>query len=134
MRRRLEALERRLEGEERREDSQSDGLRYLLTARQHRERGDDAAALRAYELALPFFPGQTKLIGKIERLRSRLGLPPADITCQEQPNAPTAAQHRKPRSKSMARLQVYGDEENATTQAFLMDHTISARGAGFINC
>lgn len=74
MQRRLEALERRLESEEWRDDAKSDGLRFLLAARQHKERGDDAAALKAYESALPYFPGQTKLLGKIARLRSRLGL------------------------------------------------------------
>ncbi|PNY25209.1 Kinesin-like protein [Tolypocladium capitatum] len=71
--RRLEALERRIENEDWREGSKSDGLRYLLAARQHKERGDDVAALKAYEMALPFFPGQARLLGKIERLRSRLG-------------------------------------------------------------
>ncbi|XWW99999.1 hypothetical protein V2A60_008015 [Cordyceps javanica] len=83
--RRLEALERRIEADERREDSKSDGLRYLLSARQHKESGDEASALRAYEMALPFFPGQAKLVGKIERLRSRLGMPPRT------PSAPVAA-------------------------------------------
>lgn len=72
--RRLEALERRIDNEDWREDSKSDGLRYLLAARQHKERGDDVAALKAYEMALPFFPGQAKLLSKIERLRSRLGV------------------------------------------------------------
>lgn len=75
MQRRLEALERRLESEEWRDDAKSDGLRFLLAARQHKERGDDAAALKSYESALPFFPGQAKLLGKISRLRTRLGLP-----------------------------------------------------------
>ena len=83
--RRLEALERRIEADERREDSKSDGLRYLLSARQHKESGDEASALKAYEMALPFFPGQTKLVGKIERLRARLGMPPMA------PSAPVAA-------------------------------------------
>ncbi len=82
---RLEALERRIEADERREDSKSDGLRYLLSARQHKESGDDASALKAYEMALPFFPGQTKLVGKIQRLRARLGMPPMT------PSAPVAA-------------------------------------------
>ncbi|KAM3521225.1 hypothetical protein NHJ13051_006369 [Beauveria bassiana] len=85
MQRRLEALERRIEADERREDSKSDGLRYLLSARQHKESGDEASALKAYEMALPFFPGQAKLIGKIMRLRSRLGMPPMA------PSAPVAA-------------------------------------------
>lgn len=71
---RLEALERRIKSEEFREDSKSDGLRFLLAARQHKERGEDAAALKAYEMALPYFPGQAKLVGKIERLRARLGV------------------------------------------------------------
>ena len=70
---RLEALERRIESDDWREDGRSDGLRYLLAARQAKERGEDAAALKAYEMALPFFPGQAKLLGKIERLKARLG-------------------------------------------------------------
>ncbi|KAL7790300.1 P-loop containing nucleoside triphosphate hydrolase protein [Trichoderma ceciliae] len=72
VRRRLEALERRIENEEWREDAKSEGLRHLLAARHHKERGDDAAALMAYEMALPYFPNQAKLMGKIERLRARL--------------------------------------------------------------
>lgn len=70
--RRLEALERRIDSDEWRDDAKSDGLRFLLAARQHKERGEDAAALKMYELALPFFPGQAKLLSKIERLRARL--------------------------------------------------------------
>ncbi|KAK1767356.1 kinesin-domain-containing protein [Phialemonium atrogriseum] len=81
--RRLEALERRINEEEERGRSQqqqyrsgdgrSDGLRLLLQARQAKERGDEAGALALYEAALPFFPGQAKLVGKIERLRARVG-------------------------------------------------------------
>ena len=80
--RRLEALERRINDEEERGRSQqqyrsgdgrSDGLRLLLQARQAKERGDEAGALALYEAALPFFPGQAKLVGKIERLRARVG-------------------------------------------------------------
>ncbi|EGX96686.1 kinesin family protein [Cordyceps militaris CM01] len=85
MKRRLEALERRIEADERREDAKSDGLRYLLAARQHKTSGDEAAALRAYESALPFFPGQARLVGKIARLRQRLNMPP------RAPSAPVAA-------------------------------------------
>lgn len=81
--RRLEALERRIEDHDRQNSSRdgesaparsSDSLRYLLQARQHKERGDDAGALRLYEMALPFFPGQAKLLGKIEKLRAKLGI------------------------------------------------------------
>lgn len=70
---RLEALERRVESDDWRDDARSEGLKYLLAARQHKERGDDEATLQAYEMALPYFPGQAKLLGKIERLKTRLG-------------------------------------------------------------
>ncbi|KAI0838431.1 kinesin-domain-containing protein [Hypoxylon sp. FL0890] len=68
---RLEALEKRIE-DGRHDDSRSDGLRFLLMARQHKERGEEASALKMYEMALPYFPGQAKLLGKIEKLRARL--------------------------------------------------------------
>ena len=77
--RRLEALERRIEDHDRHQSSRdggparsSDGLRYLLQARQCKERGDDRGALRLYEMALPFFPGQAKLLGKIEKLKAKI--------------------------------------------------------------
>ena len=71
VRRRLDALERRIDNDT--QDGRSEGLRLLLQARQAKEQGDDESALRFYELALPFFPGQAKLLGKIERLRMKLG-------------------------------------------------------------
>ncbi|KAI1139104.1 kinesin-domain-containing protein [Hypoxylon sp. FL0543] len=70
---RLEALEKRIE-DGRHDDSRSDGLRFLLMARQHKERGEDASALKMYEMALPYFPGQAKLLGKIEKLKARLAM------------------------------------------------------------
>ncbi|KAK3313011.1 P-loop containing nucleoside triphosphate hydrolase protein [Apodospora peruviana] len=70
--RRLEALERRIESDSRNDDARSDGLRCLLQARQAKERGDDEGALHFYEQALAYFPGQVKLLGKIERLRAKL--------------------------------------------------------------
>lgn len=74
VKRRLEALERRVENDARTgDDSRSEGLRLLLEARQAKELGDDEAALKFYEMALPYFPGQAKLIGKIEKLRVKLG-------------------------------------------------------------
>ncbi|UNI17427.1 hypothetical protein JDV02_003770 [Purpureocillium takamizusanense] len=93
--RRLDALERRIESEDWREDSKSDGLRYLLAARQHKERGEEAAALKAYEMALPYFPGQAKLLGKIERLRVRLGVSGAPALDHRSP--PNSAKKRQRR-------------------------------------
>lgn len=85
---RLEALERRIKDEDQREDGQSDGLRFLLAARQHKEKGDEASALKAYEAALPYFPGQAKLMGKIERLRARLESAERGSSERVQPKTP----------------------------------------------
>lgn len=97
---RLEALERRIDSDEWRDDAKSDGLRFLLAARQHKERGEDAATLKMYELALPFFPGQTKLLGKIERLRSRL-----------HGSASEASEQRHGAVEKKKRRPVYDDED-----------------------
>ena len=81
VKRRLEALERRVEHESRKDkdregDGRSEGLRLLLQARQAKEHGDEEAALGFYERAVVIFPGQARLAGKIERLRAKLGLDP----------------------------------------------------------
>ncbi|KAF4627302.1 hypothetical protein G7Y89_g10849 [Cudoniella acicularis] len=70
--RRLEALERKVELGEAEEEARAEGLRFLLMAKQHRARGEDASALKMYEMALPFFPGQEKLLRKMEILRTKL--------------------------------------------------------------
>ncbi|KAK4223337.1 kinesin-like protein KIF22 [Podospora fimiseda] len=72
VKRRLEALEKRVEDSRSNDDGRSDGLQLLLKARQAKELGDDEAALQFYESALPYFPGQAKLISKIEKLRVKL--------------------------------------------------------------
>ncbi|KAF9769993.1 hypothetical protein IL306_012502 [Fusarium sp. DS 682] len=98
---RLEALERRIDSDEWRDDSKSEGLRFLLAARQHKERGEDEIALKMYEKALPYFPGQAKLLNKIERLRSRLT-----------GNAPAPSPRREtPRSERKKRRLVYDDAD-----------------------
>ncbi|KAH6653304.1 P-loop containing nucleoside triphosphate hydrolase protein [Truncatella angustata] len=67
---RLDALERRIEDAH--DDGKSEGLRFLLMARQHKERGEDLSALKMYELALPYFPGQAKLASKIEKIKAKI--------------------------------------------------------------
>ncbi|KAK3401341.1 putative kinesin group protein [Sordaria brevicollis] len=87
--RRLEALERRIEeqsmnstsrsssrrgrGYGSRDEKKSAGLQLLLEARKAKEGGDLETALGLYEDALGYFPGQRKLVGKIEKLRLKLG-------------------------------------------------------------
>ncbi|KAJ5606452.1 hypothetical protein N7510_009233 [Penicillium lagena] len=67
--RRLEMLEQRVEGTE---DARAEGLSYLLMAKQHQARGEDASALKMYQLALPHFPHNEKLAGKIAVLKERV--------------------------------------------------------------
>ena len=69
--RRLEALERKIESGEA-EETRAEGLRFLLMAKQHKERGEESSALKMYELALPFFPRQEKLLKKIDNLRIKI--------------------------------------------------------------
>ena len=67
--RRLNALEKRVEGQE---NERAEGLQYLLMAKQHQVRGEDASALKMYRLALPHFPGNEKLIRKVSALQDKL--------------------------------------------------------------
>lgn len=118
---RLAALERRIEQEERREDSRSDGLRFLLSARQAKERGDDAGALEMYELALPSFPGQAKLLSKIAKLRARLGLPAHPSTVAEATPSEAAVPKsekvgKKRHRRAMGDDDEYGEEADADVE------------------
>ena len=73
--RRLDLLEQKIEEKD---DDRAEGLTYLLMAKQHHVRGEDASALRMYELAKQYFPDNAKLESKIiniqERLRKRRDL------------------------------------------------------------
>lgn len=86
--RRLEALERRIEEQSMNstsrsssrggrgygsKDEKSAGLQLLLEARKAKEGGELESALGMYEDALNYFPGQRKLVGKIEKLKLKLG-------------------------------------------------------------
>lgn len=84
---RLEALERKIEagtGKGEKEDARNEGLRFLLMAKQHKERGEDASALKCYELAEPFFPAQEKLKRKMEVLREKIRAKREAQNCQAQ--------------------------------------------------
>ncbi|KAH7395662.1 P-loop containing nucleoside triphosphate hydrolase protein [Cadophora sp. MPI-SDFR-AT-0126] len=79
--RRLEALEKKIESGEA-EDARAEGLRFLLMAKQHREREELSSALKMYELAVPFFPGQEKLHKKIEHLRAKIQAKKDDVAAR----------------------------------------------------
>ena len=67
--RRLELLERKLEGKD---DSRAEGLTFLLMAKQHYVRGELTSALKMYELAKEYFPDNIKLDNKITKLQARV--------------------------------------------------------------
>lgn len=67
--RRLDSIEKRLEGQD---GERAEGLSYLFMAKQHQARGEDGSALKMYELATSYFPDNEKLKGKIERLREKM--------------------------------------------------------------
>lgn len=101
--RRLELLEQRIEGTE---DSRAEGLSYLLMAKQHQARGEDSSALKMYQLALPFFPHNEKLVAKISTLKKERSKErsqsPQDIT-REPGNIPSSKKDsKKSRSKRQA--------------------------------
>ncbi len=95
--RRLDALERRIDDSMRdhHDDPRAEGLRFLLLARQHKEVGDDAAALRYYAQAQPFFPGQAKLLGKMEKLKAKLA---GDAKAAAATAAASCSPRKQPRS------------------------------------
>ncbi|GAB7346658.1 hypothetical protein MBLNU459_g1788t1 [Dothideomycetes sp. NU459] len=66
---RLNALERRVGDQE---TGRAEGLQYLLMAKQHLVRGEDASALKMYQLALPFFAGNEKLAQKMLKLQEKI--------------------------------------------------------------
>lgn len=85
--RRLEALERRVEGQE---TEWAEGLQYLLMAKQHQVRGEDASAMKMYQLALPHFPDNRKLLRKMEVLQDKIAAKQAE-KCQTTHHGATSA-------------------------------------------
>jgi hypothetical protein len=77
--RRLDTIEKRLEGQD---GERAEGLSYLFMAKQHQARGEDFSALKMYEIAQPYFPDNEKLRGKIERIRERLSKKREDVAAE----------------------------------------------------
>ena len=67
--RRLELLEQKLDTQD---DDRGQGLTFLLMAKQHAVRGEDASALRMFTLAKTHFPKNRRLDMKIEKLRGKI--------------------------------------------------------------
>ncbi|KAK1750446.1 putative kinesin-like protein [Echria macrotheca] len=126
VRKRLEALERRIDSDG--QDARSEGLRYLLQAKQAKERGDEETALRFYELAQPYFPGQEKLKMKIDRLRAKLAAKDGgDIPAME---AQKPRKHRLPKVKEVENEDEYdGTEADVDDESFVDRKPARAKAA-----
>jgi hypothetical protein len=119
LQRRLAQLEQRIEGTE---DARAEGLSYLLMAKQHQARGENSSALKMYQLALPHFPHNEKLVSKIADLKERMqGKPSA------RPSVTPASPPPKGRFGSMLSLKkeptLTLGKRQAEDESF-MDHTV----------
>ncbi|CAK4002780.1 Kinesin KIF22 [Lecanosticta acicola] len=104
---RLDALEKRVEGQE---TERAEGLQYLLMAKQHQVRGEDVSALKMYQLALPHFPGNEKLIRKMSALQDKI-----ETKKQEKRNSAAAARDsvQEPNHKPVGRRRANFDEDES---------------------
>ncbi|KAK0649259.1 P-loop containing nucleoside triphosphate hydrolase protein [Cercophora newfieldiana] len=126
VRRRLDALERRIDNDT--HDGRSEGLRLLLQARQAKERGDDEAALHFYELALPSFPGQAKLLSKIERLRAKIATKKGGDDSLSAPSAPRGDTRKVERRRDRAyKVRDDREDEEDGTEADVDDESFVDR-------
>lgn len=69
--RRLDLLEQRIDGKD---DGREQGLSFLLMAKQHLVRGENASALRMYTMAKDFFPDDKRLDSKIDKLKEKINV------------------------------------------------------------
>ncbi|KAL1595017.1 hypothetical protein SLS60_009701 [Paraconiothyrium brasiliense] len=70
LQRRLDDLEQRVEARD--DDKSGPGLQFLLMGKQHLTRGEEVSALRMFQLALPYFPGNSRLETKIAKLEESI--------------------------------------------------------------
>jgi DNA uptake protein ComE-like DNA-binding protein len=115
---RLDALEKRVGGQE---TERAEGLQFLLMAKQHQVRGEDASALRMYQLAQPHFPGNEKLMRKVVALQDRLREKSAEghaspratatiVPVVEQPQAPK--HFSRPATRPIRKFAAVADDED----------------------
>lgn len=87
LQKRLDDLENRIDAKE--EDGKSQGLQFMLIAKQHQVRGEDVSALRMFRLAQPFFPENVRLEAKIRSLEERIRASKEDTAVKHE-SAPIA--------------------------------------------
>lgn len=70
LQKRLDDLEQRVEARD--DDKSGPGLQFLLMGKQHLARAEEVSALRMFQLALPYFPGNSRLESKIAKLEQNI--------------------------------------------------------------
>lgn len=127
---RLDSIEKRLEGQE---GERAEGLSYLFMAKQHQARGETSSALRMYELAQPFFPGNEKLERKIEKLRAKMFARKREKEgelLQGGDNDPDIVKREPSRpSRAARRRNIYRDEPEDADESY-QDHEASYQDDG----
>ncbi|KAF2819813.1 kinesin-domain-containing protein [Ophiobolus disseminans] len=88
LQKRLDDLENRIDAKE--EDGKSQGLQFMLMAKQHQVRGEEVSALRMFRLAQPFFPENVRLEAKIRSLEERIRATREDVATKHE-SAPLAS-------------------------------------------
>lgn len=130
---RLELLERKIEGQD---DSREQGLTFLLMAKQHAVRGEDASALKMYSMAQEYFPHNTKLELKIERLHSKLEERKErerkrrrNESCDELSAEPAMRVNLQPTRASLGKSDQDGPEPTSDTEPPTTDAFVSREAA-----
>ncbi|KAI9861508.1 MAG: hypothetical protein M1824_002400 [Vezdaea acicularis] len=121
--RRLDQLEQRIEDKE---DGRSEGLNYLLMAKQHLVRGEDASALRMYQLATSFFPDNEKLAHKVAALQEKLRARKRE----EEPPMPVLHEkvmNGQRRSRARADDSNYESQEQSASSEYEEEETVRSR-------
>ncbi|KAH8727946.1 P-loop containing nucleoside triphosphate hydrolase protein [Phaeosphaeriaceae sp. PMI808] len=115
LQKRLDELEHRIDAQE--EDGKSQGLQFLLMAKQHLARGEDVSALRMFRLAQPFFPGNIKLEIKMKRLEDRIRANKEDIVTKHASAPIVLTSLAAPASNLMAPLKAKERTLKPTTES-----------------
>ncbi|KAF2012140.1 kinesin-domain-containing protein [Aaosphaeria arxii CBS 175.79] len=108
LQKRLDELEHRIDAQE--EDGKAQGLQFLLMAKQHQVRGEEASALRMYQLAAPFFPGNEKLKTKMRTLEDRIRTKKELASAMPLPTTSSLMAPLKAQSKPAKARAVYRDD------------------------
>lgn len=103
---RIELIEKRLN---KKADMRHEGLTFIVMAQQHTARGENISAIKMYQLALTYFPGHKKLLGKISALQNKI-LPSSPIS-EESVRYRTS--FTPPRAIPKKPFAVYADEDHA---------------------